>query len=94
MVFLDCQPHMISRIDSYTDSTVYSPHPQGVRGDDCYAGEREPGEKIDLKKHLIQRLRTSIGHLTAVEGMVEGEHYCIDILKQIPAVQASLSKVA
>jgi len=26
--------------------------------------------------------------------MVEGEQYCIDILKQIAAVQASLSKVA
>ena len=51
-------------------------------------------KETDLKKNLIQRLRTAIGHLAAVERMVKGEQYCIDILKQIAAVQASLSKVA
>ncbi len=51
---------------------------------------REP----ELKKSLVQRLRTAIGHLSAVERMVEEEQYCIDILKQISAVQSSLSKVA
>ena len=34
------------------------------------------------------------GHLAAVERMVEQERYCVDILKQISAVHASLSKVA
>ncbi|MCD6494807.1 metal-sensitive transcriptional regulator [Candidatus Bipolaricaulota bacterium] len=48
----------------------------------------------ELKKSIVQRLRTAIGHLSAVERMVEEEQYCIDILKQISAVQASLSKVA
>jgi len=47
-----------------------------------------------LKGTIQQRLRTAVGHLSAVERMVEGEEYCIDILKQIAAVQASLSKVA
>ncbi len=51
---------------------------------------REP----ELKKSLVQRLRTAIGHLSAVERMVQEEQYCIDILKQISAVQSSLSKVA
>ena len=51
---------------------------------------KEPG----TKKMIRQRLRTSIGHLSAVERMVEEEQYCIDILKQLSAVQASLSKVA
>jgi CsoR family transcriptional regulator, copper-sensing transcriptional repressor len=48
----------------------------------------------ELKKTMKQRLRTAVGHLSAVERMVEDEQYCIDILKQIAAVQSSLSKVA
>jgi len=51
-------------------------------------------KEANLKADILQRLRTAIGHLSAVERMVEGEQYCIDILKQIAAVQASLSKVA
>jgi len=47
-----------------------------------------------LKASIRQRLRTASGHLAAVERMVEQDQYCIDILKQISAVQASLSKVA
>ncbi|MCD5415928.1 metal-sensitive transcriptional regulator [Candidatus Bipolaricaulota bacterium] len=50
--------------------------------------------EADLKANIVQRLRTALGHLAAVERMVEDEQYCIDILKQISAVQASLSKVA
>jgi len=51
-------------------------------------------KEAPLKASTIQRLRTAAGHLAAVERMVEQEQYCIDILKQISAVQASLSKVA
>lgn len=51
-------------------------------------------KETNLKATIKQRLRTAVGHLSAVERMVEGEQYCIDILKQIAAVQASLSKVA
>ena len=51
---------------------------------------KEPG----VKKVVTQRLRTAIGHLAAVERMVEEERYCMDILKQLSAVQSSLSKVA
>ena len=47
-----------------------------------------------VKKMISQRLRTAIGHLAAVERMVEKEQYCMDILKQLSAVQSSLSKVA
>jgi len=52
------------------------------------------GFEPKLKETILQRLRTAVGHLSAVERMVEGEEYCTDILKQIAAVQASLSKVA
>lgn len=51
-------------------------------------------KEAPLKASITQRLRTAAGHLSAVERMVEQEQYCIDILKQISAVQASLSKVA
>jgi len=47
-----------------------------------------------LRKGVKQRLRTAAGHLAAVERMVDEDRYCIDILKQIAAVHASLSRVA
>ena len=47
-----------------------------------------------LKARVTKRLRTVSGHLVAVERMAEQERYCVDILKQISAVHASLSKVA
>ena len=43
---------------------------------------------------LLRRLRSAAGHLGAVERMVGEGAYCIEILKQIAAVQAALSKVA
>ena len=51
---------------------------------------RDPG----LKKGVLLRLRTASGHLAAVERMVEEDRYCVDVLKQIAAVQASLSRAA
>ena len=47
-----------------------------------------------VKQELDQRLRTTAGHLAAVQEMVGSEAYCVDILRQIAAVQASLSQVA
>lgn len=39
-------------------------------------------------------MRTSQGQLQAVERMITDARYCIDILKQITAAQATLSQVA
>jgi DNA-binding FrmR family transcriptional regulator len=47
-----------------------------------------------LKADLLRRLRTASGHLSGVVRMVDDETYCVDVLKQIAAVQAALSKVA
>ena len=47
-----------------------------------------------LKSDLLRRLRTASGHLIGVVRMVDDEAYCVDILKQIAAVQSSLSKAA
>jgi CsoR family transcriptional regulator, copper-sensing transcriptional repressor len=46
------------------------------------------------KDPLIKRLRRIEGQVRGIEGMVEGDRYCVDILTQISAVQAALDKVA
>ena len=86
-------------VGEYFDTVVYGwdfvysyPTPGGTGGTMEAKGSlaKEPG----VKKVVLQRLRTAIGHLSAVERMVEEERYCVDILKQLSAVQASLSKIA
>lgn len=47
----------------------------------------------EYKQDAVHRLKGAVGHLKAVEGMVEAERYCIDIMKQLAAVQASLEAV-
>jgi len=46
------------------------------------------------KQDILKRIRVSIGHLEGIERMVERDEYCVDILKQIMAVQASLNRVS
>jgi DNA-binding FrmR family transcriptional regulator len=46
------------------------------------------------KDQLLKRLKRIEGQVRGVEGMVEEERYCIDVLTQIGAVQAALDKVA
>jgi len=41
-----------------------------------------------------QRLRTVEGHISGIRRMVDEEAYCIDVIRQIQAVQAALNKVA
>ena len=46
------------------------------------------------KKAVKQRLASAAGHIKGVERMVEDNTYCIDVIKQVQAVQAALSKVS
>jgi DNA-binding FrmR family transcriptional regulator len=46
------------------------------------------------KDQLLKRLRRIEGQVRGVQGMVEDDRYCIDVLTQISAVQAALDKVA
>ena len=46
------------------------------------------------KDQLLTRLRRIEGQVRGVEGMVQDERYCIDVLTQISAIQAALDKVA
>ena len=48
----------------------------------------------ERKGEVQTRLRRIEGQVRGVEGMVEDERYCIDVLTQISAIQAALDKVA
>lgn len=51
---------------------------------------------MDAKaKHSIeQRLASAAGHLKGIQRMVSEDTYCVDVIKQIQAVQAALNKVS
>jgi CsoR family transcriptional regulator, copper-sensing transcriptional repressor len=42
---------------------------------------------------VLKRLKTTEGHLQGVIRMVEKDEYCIDVIRQIQAVEASLNKI-
>lgn len=42
----------------------------------------------------LSRLKTVEGHIRGIEKMVENGDYCIDVIRQIQAVQSALSKVS
>ena len=44
------------------------------------------------KQSILNRLKTVRGHLDGIVRMIEDEAYCVDIMKQISAVQASLER--
>jgi len=45
------------------------------------------------KRQIQLLIRTITGHVNGIAKMIDEERYCIDILKQITAVQALLSKL-
>ena len=50
-------------------------------------------ENLDLRKDIINRLKTIKGHIQGVEKMVEEGKQCEDILLQITAIKSSIEKV-
>ena len=46
------------------------------------------------KKQVKRRIASASGHLKGIERMVEEDTYCIDVIRQIQAVQAALNKVS
>ena len=46
------------------------------------------------KDQLLTRLRRIEGQVRGIQGMVDEDRYCIDVLTQVAAVQAALDKVA
>jgi DNA-binding FrmR family transcriptional regulator len=47
----------------------------------------------EIKDRALFRLRSVAGHLDGVIKMLEREDYCIDIIKQITAIEVALGKV-
>jgi DNA-binding FrmR family transcriptional regulator len=41
-----------------------------------------------------RRLKTAEGHIRGIERMLQEEAYCIDVIRQIQAVQSALSKIS
>ncbi len=51
------------------------------------------GMNGETKAGVIRRLQSVEGHVRGIQRMVEEDQYCIDVIKQISAVQAALSKM-
>ncbi|UCD97865.1 MAG: metal-sensitive transcriptional regulator [Chloroflexota bacterium] len=49
---------------------------------------------MDDNKNVVRRLKSIEGHVRGIERMVAEDAYCIDVIRQIQAVQAALSKVS
>lgn len=45
------------------------------------------------KREALNRLKTVRGHLDGIVRMLEDDAYCVDLMKQVSAVQASLERV-
>ena len=41
----------------------------------------------------LHRLKNAEGHIRGIERMIEDDAYCIDVIRQVQAVQAALNKV-
>jgi CsoR family transcriptional regulator, copper-sensing transcriptional repressor len=54
---------------------------------------KAPGYKAS-KDQLLTRLARVEGQVGGVKRMIEEDRYCIDVLTQIEAAQAALSKIA
>jgi len=49
--------------------------------------------KVNIKNAALRRLRIVAGQVKGLEGMVEQEKYCVDIITQANAIKEALSGV-
>jgi CsoR family transcriptional regulator, copper-sensing transcriptional repressor len=47
----------------------------------------------EYKKEAALRLKVAAGHLEGVRRMVDNDEYCVDLMKQLSAVQGTLQRV-
>lgn len=47
----------------------------------------------EVREDVRRRLLSTAGHVKGIARMVEEDTYCIDVIKQVQAVQAALTKV-
>jgi DNA-binding FrmR family transcriptional regulator len=48
----------------------------------------------ETKTSVSRRLASAAGHLKGIERMVNEDAYCIDVIRQLQAVQAAMNKVS
>ncbi len=65
--------------------------PQGG-GETSTKGETEAVDPA-VKQELLTRLKSIEGHVRGIARMVEQDAYCIDIMRQVHAVQKALERV-
>ncbi|MBN1439982.1 MAG: metal-sensitive transcriptional regulator [Anaerolineales bacterium] len=46
------------------------------------------------KEEVLRRARVAVGHLEGVSKMIERDEYCINVIRQIQAVQAALNRLS
>jgi len=47
-----------------------------------------------MKQETLRRIKTVEGHVRGIERMVENDANCIEVIRQIQAVQAALTKIS
>ncbi len=47
-----------------------------------------------MKPETLRRMKNVEGHVRGIERMLENDAYCIDVIRQIQAVQAALTKIS
>ncbi len=50
--------------------------------------------KTHTKQALLHRAKSIGGHMRSVERMLDEDGYCIDVIKQVQAVQSALAKLS
>jgi DNA-binding FrmR family transcriptional regulator len=48
---------------------------------------------VDKRHKILARLRSVEGHVRGVERMVDDNAYCVDVIKQVLAIQRALDRV-
>ena len=49
--------------------------------------------QAETKKDVLNRLRSIEGHVRGIQRMVENDEYCVDVMKQVKAVQSAMERV-
>ena len=53
-----------------------------------------PAMTPKVKQNALFRLKSVSGHVDGVIRMLEREEYCIDVIKQVAAIEVALKKVS
>jgi DNA-binding FrmR family transcriptional regulator len=51
-------------------------------------------EEMKDREEVVRRLKNVEGHVRGIQRMIDNDAYCIDLIRQIQAVQAALNKVS